>query len=113
MLGKQPEAGTVSWMIPIGQALQEGGIQAAYARYAEIKDDPGYFFDEYELLSLVYQLMSVKKFDLAIEVLKLNLQAFPQDPESYHLLGKLYLQKGETGQAEEMFQQEKRWTPNP
>ena len=113
MLGKQPEAGTVSWMIPIGQALQEGGIQAAYARYAEIKDDPGHFFDEYELLSLVYQLMSVKKFDLAIEVLKLNLQAFPQDPESYHLLGKLYLQKGETGQAEEMFQQEKRWTPNP
>jgi CubicO group peptidase (beta-lactamase class C family) len=113
MLGKQPEAGTVSWMIPIGQALQEGGIQAAYARYAEIKDDPGYFFDEYELVSLVYQLMSVKKFDLAIEVLKLNLQVFPQDPETYHLLGKLYLQQGDTAQAEEMFQQEKRWTPNP
>lgn len=113
MLGRPPEAGTVSWMIPIGQALQEGGIPAAYVRYAEIKDDPAYFRQEYELVSLVYQLMSVKKFDLAIEVLKLNLQVFPQDTETYHLLGKLYLQQGETAQAEAMFQQEKQWTPNP
>jgi CubicO group peptidase (beta-lactamase class C family) len=112
MLGKEPVAGTVSWMIPIGKALQEGGIQAAYACYAEIKDSPEYFFDEYELVCLVYQLMSVKKFDLAIEVLKLNLQAFPQDAESYHLLGKLYLKKGDTQQAEAMFEQEKRWTAN-
>jgi CubicO group peptidase (beta-lactamase class C family) len=113
LLGHQPEVGAVSWMIPIGQALQEGGIQAAYTRYAEIKDDHGYFLQEYELVTLVYQLMSVKKYDLAIEVLKLNLQAFPQDSESYHLLGKLYLKKGEIRQAEDMFAQEKQWTPNP
>jgi CubicO group peptidase (beta-lactamase class C family) len=113
MLGREPEVGKVSWMIPINQALQEGGIQAVYACYAQIKDSPEYFFDEYELVSLVYQLMSVKKFDLAIEVLKWNLQAFPQGAETYHLLGKLYLQKGEPQQAEEMFQQEKQWTPNP
>ena len=113
MLDRQPEAGAVSWMIPIGHALQAGGIQAAYARYAEIKDDPAYFFDAYELVCLVYQLMSVKNFDLAIEVLKLNLHVFSQDAETYHLLGKLYFQKGETQLAEEMFQQEKRWTPKP
>jgi CubicO group peptidase (beta-lactamase class C family) len=113
MLGREPKAGTVSWMIPISQALQEGGIQAAYARYAEIKADPGYFLQEYELACLVYQLMAVKKFDLAMEVLKLNLHAFPQDPESYHLLGKLYLIKGESQQAEEMFAQEQRWKANP
>lgn len=113
LLGQQPEVGAVSWMIPIGQALQEGGIQAAYTRYAEIKENPGYFLQEYELVTLVYQLMAVKKYDLAIEVLKLNLQAFPQDAESYHLLGKLYLKKGEPQRAEEMFAQETRWTPNP
>jgi CubicO group peptidase (beta-lactamase class C family) len=113
MLGRELEVGKVSWMVPINQALQEGGIQAAYACYAQIKDSPEYFFDEYELVSLVYQLMLVKKFDLAIEVLNLNLQAFPQGAETYHLLGKLYLQKGEPQQAEEMFQQEKRCTPNP
>jgi CubicO group peptidase (beta-lactamase class C family) len=113
MLGKEPVAGTVSWMIPIGKALQEGDIQAAYACYAQIKDSPEYFFDEYELVTLVYQLMSVKKFDLAIEVLKLNLQVFPKSAETYRLLGNLYLQQGETRQAEEMFQQEKRWTQNP
>jgi len=113
LLGQQPEVGAVSWMIPIGQALQEGGIQAAYTRYTEIKENPGYFLQEYELVTLVYQLMAVKKYDLAIEVLKLNLQAFPQDAESYHLLGKLYLKKGEPQRAEEMFAQETRWTPNP
>ena len=112
MLGKEPAAGTVSWMIPIGQALQEGGIQAAYARYAEIKDSPDYFFDEYELVTLVYQLMSVKKYDLAIEVLKLNLQVFPKSTESYHLLGTLYLKQGDPQQAEAMFAQEKQWTVN-
>jgi CubicO group peptidase (beta-lactamase class C family) len=113
MLGREPEAGTVSWMLPISQALQTGGVKTAYARYAEIKDSQEYFFDEYELVGLVYQLMSVKKFDLAIDVLKLNLQAFPESAESYHLLGKLYCQKDEIQLAEAMFQQEKRWTPHP
>ncbi len=113
MLGHLPEAGAVSWMIPIGQALQQGGIQMAYARYAEIKDDPGYFLQEYELACLVYQLMAVKKYDLAMEVLKLNLHVFPQDAESYHLLGTIYLEKGDAQQAEAMFQQEQRWKSNP
>jgi cytochrome c-type biogenesis protein CcmH/NrfG len=45
--------------------------------------------------------------------LKLNLQVFPKSAETYRLLGNLYLQQGETRQAEEMFQQEKRWTQNP
>ena len=110
MLGKDPVAGTVSWMIPIGKALQEGGIQAAYECYAAIKDSPDYFFDEYELVTLVYQLMSVKKFDLSVEVLKLNLQAFPQSAETYRLLGNLYHKQGDPRQAEAMFQQENKWT---
>ena len=38
MLDREPVVNTVSWMVPISQALQEGGIQAAYARYAELKN---------------------------------------------------------------------------
>jgi CubicO group peptidase (beta-lactamase class C family) len=101
ILGLEPQAGTVSWMVPICQALQEGGIRAAYARYAEIKDSGEYELDADDLFNLTYQLMSVKMVDLTIEVLKLNLQAFPEHIDSLNLLGNLYFQTGELHQAEE------------
>jgi len=89
LLGLQPEVGTISWMIPVGQALAEGGIQAARACYAEIKDDSTYLFEEDELVSLVYQLQSVQKFELAAQVLELNLDIFPAHAESQHMLAAL------------------------
>ena len=101
ILGLEPQAGTVSWMVPICQALQEGGIRAAYDRYVEIKDNEAYFFDEDELVNLTYQLMSVKKLDLTIDVLKLNLHVFPKHVESLNFLANFYIQKGEYLQAEE------------
>jgi len=90
-------------MVPISQALKEGGIHAAYARYTELKDNPAheYFFDEDELVNLMYQLRSVKKITLATEVLGLNIHAFPGHMDSYLYLAKLYLQQGRSAQAEE------------
>jgi CubicO group peptidase (beta-lactamase class C family) len=107
LLDREPAVDTVSWMVPINQALQEGGIRAAYARYAEIKDSStnAYSFDENELLILATQLLSVKKPDLAIDVLKLNLDAFPEHVDSYLALAKLYLQKNERVQAESLLWQ--------
>ena len=52
MLGQEPQVGAVSWMIPICQALETGGIRAAYACYDEIKDNPDYFFDPDDWTSL-------------------------------------------------------------
>jgi CubicO group peptidase (beta-lactamase class C family) len=103
MLDQEPQVDTISWMVPISQALKEGGIRAAYARYAELKDShtQEYFFDEDELVNLTYQLMSVKKIDLAMEVLELNIHAFPEHMDSYIYLAKLYLQQGKRAQAEE------------
>jgi len=99
-LDKEPQVGTISWMIPVCQALHRGGIRAAYGRYEEIKNDPNYFFDSDELVTLVYQLMSVQKFDLAIDVLELNLHVFPEHLDSYLFLAKNYLRKGDHAQAE-------------
>jgi CubicO group peptidase (beta-lactamase class C family) len=103
MLDRKPQAGPISWMIPISRALQEGGIQAAYEFYVEIKESggEGYRFDAYELESLVYQLISAGKMDLAVDLLKVNLQAFPDHLGSYLFLGRLLLRKGEHAQAEE------------
>ncbi len=86
LLELEPNPGTISWMVPLARALQAGGIQAAYVCFEDIKHKPGYFFDPYDLITLVYQLLSVKKYDMAIDVLKLNLQAFPGHGETSTLL---------------------------
>ena len=106
LLGREPAVDTVSWMVPISQALKEGGIRSAYIRYAELKDSRSdeYFFDADELVNLTYQLMSVKKLDLAIDVLGLNIHAFPEHLDSYLTLANLYIQKGARTQAEGILQ---------
>lgn len=72
MLDREPQVGPVSWTIPISQALQTEGIRPAYNCCEEIKEDggAGYLFDAYELIPLVYQLVSVGEMDLAVEVLR-------------------------------------------
>jgi CubicO group peptidase (beta-lactamase class C family) len=103
LLDRKPQAGTVSWLVPISQALAEGGIQAAYARYEQLKAEEAeaYDFDAYDLDTLVIQLVSAKKIDLAIDVLGLNIHAHPEHVESYLARARLYRRKGEAAQAEE------------
>ncbi len=101
LLDEKPQAGAVSWMVPISEALTEGGIRAAYARYDALKASgtEEYYFDEDDLVNLKIQLVSANKLDLAIEVLGLNIHAYPAHAESYTELARLYLQKGESALA--------------
>ena len=103
LLGQKPQANAVSWMVPISRALAQGGIDAAYARYAELKDSgrQEYHFGEYDLDGLVIQLLMAGKLDLAIEVLSLNTYVYPGHIESHLARARLYLQKGELAQAKE------------
>jgi CubicO group peptidase (beta-lactamase class C family) len=107
MLDEKPEVGTVSWMVPICRALAEGGIQAAYALYDDIKAGGAeeYSLDEYDLISLSYQLVGAGKPDLALDVLELNLQAFPESAESYLERAKIHLQQGALAPARENLRQ--------
>lgn len=76
LINEKPQAGSVSWMIPISRALAEGGLEAAYACCAEIREREGndqFFFHESELINLSLQLFTAGKTDLAIEVLELNI----------------------------------------
>jgi hypothetical protein len=103
MFRQKPQVGNVSWMVPISQALAEGGIEAAYQRYEELKsgDVQDYSFDPDDLTNMVIQMVAAKKTDLAEDVLKLNLHVFPESSESYIMLAKIKLQKGESKQAGE------------
>jgi CubicO group peptidase (beta-lactamase class C family) len=105
ILGNIPQANAVSWMVPISQSLAEGGIQAAYARYAELKASgtDEFYFDEDDLLNLSIQLVSAGNMEKAIEVLGLNIHAYPEYIESYLEQAKLYLKMGEKGPAGESF----------
>jgi Tfp pilus assembly protein PilF len=87
-------------MIPIAQALQTGGVRAAYARYEAIKDSPDYFIEVGELIPLYYQLMSRKKFGLAIGLLELDLHVFPERLGLAIYLARTHLQNGDRAQAE-------------
>lgn len=98
--GREPQPGRVSWMAPIAQALQTGGVRAAYACYEEIKDNPDYFIEVGELIPIYYQLMNLKKFDLAIDLLELDLYAFPERLGLCIYLARVYLRKGDRAQAE-------------
>lgn len=104
MLGKEIIVNTVSWMVPISRAFAEGGLQAAYTRYDEIKDRAEYFFEENELINLAVQLCSVKKLDMAIDVLEFNIHVFPENLDSCIFLAKLYVQKGDRTRAESAIQ---------
>jgi len=104
ILGHEPVVGPVSWMVPVSLALEEGGLPAATARYAEIKNDPAYFFDADELANLVYQLLGANRLSLAVDALELNLSVFPDHLDSLLFLGKLYLQQGRPAQAKAALQ---------
>jgi CubicO group peptidase (beta-lactamase class C family) len=102
LIDQKPQANAVSWMIPISRAWAEGGIDAAYACYNEIKarNDDEYFFQEYELISLALQLLTANKIELAIDALELNIHVYPEYIDSYIEQAKLYLHKGEFALAE-------------
>lgn len=112
MLDREPVPGAVSWMVPACQALVSGGIGAAYTCYSEIKDSQEYIFDQDDLVTLVYQLISLNKIDLAIDVLRLNLLAFPKSVGSYLILAKLYMRKGDHAQAAAVLQEARALSPN-
>ncbi len=135
LLGRTPYANTISFMVPISQALEKGGIQAAYDCYARLKRNEGdpaggttsevasvqagngdsagindptkfaYFFDEDELINLALQLIMAGKTGMAVDVLRLNLHAFPEYIETYRYLADLYQQLDDPAAAEAILRQ--------
>lgn len=112
MLDKEPFINSVSWMVPIGQALEEGGRLAAFARYNEIKNSTEFVLDENDLVSLARQLCNVKKYAMAMHVLELNLHVFPEHIDSLIILAKLCIQNGDEARARAAIQKVLAVAPN-
>ena len=81
--------------------IQEKGLDAALVQYRELKSRQGnaYDFSEPELNRVGYQLLALKKFKEAVEIFKLNVEAYPQGFNTYDSLGEAYMESGNTDLA--------------
>jgi energy-coupling factor transporter ATP-binding protein EcfA2 len=97
---KQVQEQMASLPTPIGEALaksiQDQGVELAVSRYHELKrTEPNkYDFAEDELNSLGYKLLRGNKVKDAIEVFKLNVEAYRDSYNTYDSLAEAYMIDG-------------------
>lgn len=102
MLGKVERlANRKSIAEALSRTLSTRGIDAAVEQYHALKSTQAdaYNFDEDELNSLGYQLLSKKNFKDAIRILQLNVEAYPQSGNAYDSLAEAYMDSGDNGLA--------------
>ncbi|MEK6321916.1 MAG: serine hydrolase [Acidobacteriota bacterium] len=81
--------------------VMEKDVQAAIKQYRELKatQQDAYDFSEPQLNGLGYQLLQMKRVKDAIEILKLNVEMFPQGFNTYDSLGEAYMVNGDKNLA--------------
>jgi CubicO group peptidase (beta-lactamase class C family) len=80
------------------KTMEEKGVAAAIAQYRDLKARPApseYNFAENELNVLGYQLLQTNKLSEAIEILKLNVEMYPQSANAFDSLGEAYMVHGD------------------
>ncbi|MFC2085369.1 tetratricopeptide repeat protein, partial [Bacteroidota bacterium] len=82
----------------IEKAINSSGIDAGIAKYQELKSDDQnrLYFSENEFNSLGYNLIAKGMTDAAIEVLKINVELYPESANAYDSLGEAYMTNGNT-----------------
>src|SRR6185369_4108587 len=86
----------------VGKAIFADGVDAAIARYRELKSsrpNDYTFTSDGELNSLGYALLRSGKTREAVEVFKLNVEAFPASWNVYDSLGEAYVAAGDKALA--------------
>jgi tetratricopeptide (TPR) repeat protein len=79
------------------EALAEGGLIKTIAKYKDWKSDPTNKYEnvEAEMNALGYKLLDSNRIDEAIEIFKLNVEAYPQSSNVYDSLGEAYMASGQ------------------
>lgn len=76
--------------------LSEKGPGAGIETYKKLKKDSAYGFKEGDINNAGYQLLQTGKKKEAIEIFKINVEAFPKSGNAYDSLGEAYLKDGNT-----------------
>jgi peptidylprolyl isomerase len=81
----------------LSRTLQEKGVEATVARFREIRGGGGgdFYTSESDLNAWGYRLLGNKQAKEAVEVFKLNVEAYPNSANVYDSLAEAYLALGE------------------
>jgi CubicO group peptidase (beta-lactamase class C family) len=96
------------------KTIREKGIEAGIAEYRELKtkQPATYDFAERELNELGYRLMGTGKVKEAVEIFKLNVEAYPQAFNTYDSLGEAYMNMNERVLAVSNYKKSLELNPN-
>jgi tetratricopeptide (TPR) repeat protein len=91
--------------VEMGAVIERDGIDAAVARYRELKEnDPeSYDFSEGELNSLGYFYLRRGEVDTALRIFRLNVESFPEASNPYDSLGEAYVEANDRDLAIENY----------
>jgi tetratricopeptide (TPR) repeat protein len=85
----------------LAETIKTQGVDAAIKQYHALRavPKPVYNFDEDELNSLGYGLISEKNYSAAIRILSLNTQIYPKSGNTWDSLGEAYMDNGDIADA--------------
>ena len=115
ILYNQPyEQPKMSIVATLEKTITEKGIQAGIAQYRDLKANQAatYDFAEPELNQLGYLLLRSGKQREAIEIFKLNVEAYPQAFNTYDSLGEAYAAVNERELAKQNYKKSVELNPN-
>ena len=95
-------------------ALKSGGYAAASKAYRSFREDPAHVYLETEsdVNRLGYDLLRDGKIDEAIEIFRLNVEAYPGSANTYDSLAEAYLKKGNKEEAIKYYSKAVEVNPN-
>ncbi|TDO84303.1 CubicO group peptidase (beta-lactamase class C family) [Flavobacterium chryseum] len=77
----------------------EKGIKSGTETYTKLKNDPTYGIKEGDMNNVGYQLLQTGKKKEALEIFKINVEAFPKSGNAYDSLAEAYLEDGDKTSA--------------
>jgi CubicO group peptidase (beta-lactamase class C family) len=103
--GKPWEMPQTSLTYVLSLAAAQGSAADLYPKFQAMREFST--FNELEINDLGYKLLAQGKPQHALEVMKINVELFPQSANAHDSLGALYLKNGDMAQAEHHHQQAK------
>lgn len=93
--------------IELLDVINKENVDAAVDRYHELKrsDRDSYDFGETQLNDLGYHLLQENRIAEAIRIFKLNIEAFPDESNTYDSLGEAYMANNDYGLAIENYEE--------